>query len=152
MTGKSTGWTYGGLTAATGREYATVSAGAQRTARLIEPATSYNVFRLQRDILDGSSNIGGIVTGVFRERSDDAFTGGVDYFLRWDQNRTSWNGHWVATRAPGPGGVKTGGGGVTNFNFSRKHWTAIRPRTRILYPLARPYSGPRQYGMTGSPS
>ena len=26
------------------------------------------------------------------------------------------------THAPGPGGVKTSGGGVTNFNVSRKHF------------------------------
>lgn len=94
-----------------------------RGQRLIEPATSYNVFRLQRDVLSGSSNVGAIVTGVVREKSDDAFTGGIDYNLRWDENRTVFNGHWVATRAPGPGGVQTGGGGVTNFSVNRKRWS-----------------------------
>jgi hypothetical protein len=122
VTGKSSGWTYGGLSAATGREYAIVDASGRRGQRLIEPATSYNVFRLQRDVLGGSSNVGGIVTGVVREKSDDAFTGGFDYNLRWDENRASFNGHWVATRAPGRDGVQTGGGGVTNFNFNRKYW------------------------------
>lgn len=122
VTGKSSGWTYGGLSAATSREHATVEAALQRTERLVEPATSYNVIRLQRDIFSGSSNVGALATGVFREGSDDAFTGGVDYNLRWDQNRTGWNGHWVMTRAPGSGGLKTGGGGVTNFNLTRKYW------------------------------
>jgi hypothetical protein len=134
VTGKSSGWTYGLLTATTGREHATVEAdlgptsdgleqGGLRQARLIEPLTSYNVMRLQRDVLGGSSNIGAIVTGVFRERSEDAFTGGFDYNLRWDQNRTNWNGHWAATHAPGPGGVRTSGGGVTNLVISQKHWS-----------------------------
>lgn len=128
LTGKSGKWTYGALTAVTGREYADVetpiagSAGVQaRAERLIEPATSYNVVRAQRDVR-GGSNVGVIATGVLRERSQDAVTGGFDYNIRWDQNRTRFDGHWVATRAPGAGGVKTSGGGVTNFNVSRKHW------------------------------
>ena len=33
-----------------------------------------------------------------------------------------WDGHWVVTHAPGAGGVKTSGGGVTNFNVSRKNF------------------------------
>ena len=127
VTGKKSNWTYGALTAATGREYADVDtpivdgSGYTRHERLIEPATSYNVMRVQRD-LRGSSNIGGLITGVFRERADDAFTGGFDHNIRWDQNRARWDGHWVFTHAPGVGGVKTSGGGVTNFNVSRKNF------------------------------
>ena len=55
------------LTAVTGREYADIDTpvvdgtGVTRQERLIEPATSYNVLRLQRDL--GSSNIGALVTG-----------------------------------------------------------------------------------------
>jgi hypothetical protein len=126
ITGKRSKWTYGLLTAATGREYADVDtpivdgSGITRTEVLIEPATSYNVVRVQRDI--GASNVGALMTGVFRERADDAFTGGFDHNLRWDQNRARWDGHWVFTHAPGTGGMKTSGGGVTNFNFSRKHF------------------------------
>jgi hypothetical protein len=123
VTGKNSAWTYGGLSAATGREYALVEKdSSERYEHFAEPLTSYNVVRLQRDILGGSSNVGVLATGVIREESDDAFTGGIDYNLRWDQNRAVFNGHWVATRAPGDDGVRTGGGGITNFNFTRKHW------------------------------
>lgn len=123
ITGKNGAWTYGTLTAATGREYATVEKGTlERYEHFAEPLTSYNVARLQRDIFGGSSQVGAIVTGVSREKSDDAYTGGVDYNLRWDQNRAVFNGHWAATRAPGDDGVRTGGGGIANFNFTRKHW------------------------------
>jgi len=130
LTGKGGGWTYGAMTALTAREYATIespvvaadgSTSYVRGERLIEPATSYNVARIQRDVMNGSSNIGGIVTGVLREQMDDAFTGGFDYNLRWNRNRTTFNGHWVVTRAPGLGGLKTSGGGLTNFNYSSKH-------------------------------
>jgi hypothetical protein len=126
LTGKSSQWTYGALTAVTGREYADIDTpvvdgtGFTRQERLIEPATSYNVIRLQRDI--GSSNVGALVTGVVREKAQDAFTGGFDYNLRWDNNRTRLDGHWVITHAPGTGGIKTSGGGVANFNFTRKHF------------------------------
>ena len=122
VTGKSGNWTYGGLTALTSRETGVIETTAVRHDFLLEPTTSYNVTRVQRDVRDGSSTVGAIATGVFRDRADDAFTGGFDYNLRWDNNRTQWNGHWVATRAPGTGGVRTSGGGVTNVNISRKHW------------------------------
>jgi hypothetical protein len=126
LTGKSAGWTYGIMTAETSREYADVLAVASsggissRESTLIEPATSYNVFRIQRD-LHGSSNIGAIATGVIREQVDDAYTGGFDYNLRWSRNRNYLNGHWVATHAPGDGGIKNGFGGIANAGFSRKH-------------------------------
>jgi hypothetical protein len=132
VTGKTGGWTYGALTALTAREYAEVGVGPfdpgaedLRFDRLIEPATSYSVARVQRDVLNGSSNIGGMITGVFRERMDEAFTGGLDYNLRWDQNRTTFDGHWVFTHAPGSGGLKTSGGGITNFKVSRKHFNVF---------------------------
>jgi hypothetical protein len=125
ITGKTGRWTYGTLTALTAREHAqVVAAGSAAAERLVEPYTSYNVGRIQRDVLGGSSNIGALVTGVFRAQSDDAFTGGMDYNLRWDQNRLVWNGHWVATRAPGAGGLRTSGGGVTNLSYARKYWDA----------------------------
>lgn len=129
VTGKASGWTYGGLTALTDREYATVDAttldGAGReqtvrTERLIEPYTSFNVGRVQRDVF-GGSNVGAIATAVVREKDLDAYTGGVDYTLRWNKNKYSWNGHWVGTRAPIENVVKTGFGGVTNFNYQSKH-------------------------------
>src|SRR5206468_1084515 len=130
LTGKSSGWTYGGLTALTSREYATVDVATQapdgselvtREERLIEPMTSYSVGRVQRDILHGSSNVGAIATAVVRERDADAFTGGGDYNIRWSSNRYVWNGHWLGTHAPIEGTVKNGFGGVTNFFYNGKH-------------------------------
>ena len=129
VTGKGSGWTYGALSAVTAREYADVersitradgTLGTTRQERLIEPATSYNVARVQRDVR-GASTLGVMGTAVIREQSDDAFTGGVDYNIRWDRNRTGINGHWVVTHAPGAGGMTSSGGGFTNFGFGRKH-------------------------------
>ncbi len=130
ITGKQAGWTYGGLTALTSPEYATVettaiaSDGTSVTStfeRLIEPRTSYNVGRLQRDIAS-TSNVGVIGTAVVREDDMNAFVGGVDGNFRWDQNRYSWNTHWVGTRAPVDGVERSGIGGATNFNFTSRNF------------------------------
>lgn len=95
VTGKASGWTYGGLTALTAAEYATVemrqvdAAGNERfsrTDRLIEPRAVYSVGRLQRDLGGGVSTIGAIGTAVVRDQDADAFTGGIDYNFRWNRD------------------------------------------------------------------
>lgn len=122
VTGKANGWTYGGLTALTDREYALVeSADGRRFERLIEPYTSYNVARVQKDIRNGSSTVGGLLTGVMREGDHDAYTGSMDYSLRWGSNKYTWNGQWSTTRSAIDGTPKAGFGGVTNFNYLSKH-------------------------------
>jgi hypothetical protein len=130
LTGKASTWTYGGLTALTSREYATVDVTTQapdgsdvvtREEHVIEPMTGYSVGRVQRDILRGSSTVGAIATAVVRERDADAFTGGGDYNIRWSSNRYVWNGHWLGTHAPISGTVKNGFGGVTNFSYNGKY-------------------------------
>lgn len=129
LTGKAAGWTWGGLGAVTAPEYASVEVttiderGDEQVVhnrrRLIEPATIYNVGRLQRDIR--GSNIGVIGTSVVRDRDFDAFTGGPDYNLRWGQNRFNLNGHWLATHAAIDGVMRTGFGGLTNFSYDTKY-------------------------------
>ena len=121
VTGKSGGWTYGGLSAITSPEFATVEAGGSQVDRLIEPLTSYSVGRIQRDV-GSSSNIGGLVTVVNREQVEDAVTAGIDHSLRWSDSRWRWNGSYAATRAPGKGGVRTGLGGVSNLSYSGKYF------------------------------
>ncbi|MEP6782996.1 MAG: DUF5916 domain-containing protein, partial [Acidobacteriota bacterium] len=122
VTGKASGWTYGGLTALTDSEYARVrTADGHETDRLIEPMTSYNVGRIQKDLFRGSSTIGGLGTAVLRDGDLDAYTGSVDYSLRWSQNKYTWNGQWSGTRTGFDGVLKNGFGGVTNFNYSSKH-------------------------------
>ena len=122
ITGKAGGWTYGGLTALTDREYAVVeTAAGARGERLIEPYTSYNVARVQKDIRGGSSNIGGHATAVMRENDFDAYTGSFDYSLRWGSNKYSWTGQWSGTRSAIDGVMETGFGGLTNFNYNSKH-------------------------------
>jgi hypothetical protein len=131
VTGKASGWTYGGITALTAAEYAVVdvsepnAAGqtiVSRAERLVEPQSSYSVGRVQRDFRRGSSNIGGIATAVVRQGDTNAYTGGFDYTLRWDANRGSWTGIWTGSRAAAFGKeLRTGFAGLSNFNYARKH-------------------------------
>ena len=122
LTGKQAGWTYGALTSVTADEEVEVlTADGVPAERRAEPTTSYNVVRLQRDVRQGTSNVGMIATGVVRKSDFDAFAAGGDFNMRWDRNRVNWNGHWAATRAPVSGVMSSGFGGVANFNFDRKH-------------------------------
>ena len=122
VTGKSNGWTYGGLTALTDREYALVeTVDGDRAERLIEPYSSYNVARVQKD-LRGGSTLGLHSTAVMREKDFDAYTGSMDYTLRWKQNKYNWNGQWSGTRSAINSEMKNGFGGVTNLNYSSKHF------------------------------
>ena len=131
VTGKASGWTFGGLTALTAREFGTVektttdASGEEiisTSRRMIEPRTMYGVGRVQRDILKGSSNVGAIATAVVREKDLDAFTAGGDFNIRWNRNLFIWNGHWVATHAPIDGVHETDIGGVTNIDYVGKNW------------------------------
>ncbi len=122
LTGKQSGLTYGALSAVTSAEEVEVdTVNLLRARRPAEPTTSYNVVRLQRDVRRGTSNVGVIATSVLRQNDFDAFAGGGDFNIRWDRNRVNWNGHWVGTQAPVDEAMKSGFGGVSNFNFDRKH-------------------------------
>jgi hypothetical protein len=130
VTGKINGWSYGAISALTGAEHATVTVAgvdaaglpaAERAERLVEPQTGYIVGRLLRDFRSGSSNVGAMVTAVNRAGDLDATTGGVDFTLRWDQNRGVWTGIAAGTHAPISGRLRTGGSVLSNFTYSRKH-------------------------------
>jgi hypothetical protein len=87
------GLSIGVLESITQREMATIDFNGQKRKELVEPLTSYGVARLQKDFKGGNTIIGGIFTGVNREKglSDilhrNAYSGGVD-FVRFWKNRT----------------------------------------------------------------
>jgi hypothetical protein len=129
LSGKTNGWTYGGLGAVTAREYgeveitATDANGSEvvtRETRLIEPAAMYAVGRVQRDILKGTSTVGAMATSVVREKDLDAFSGGGDLNLRWHKNLYNWSTGMFAARAPIDGVPKTDVAAVSNFSYIGK--------------------------------
>jgi hypothetical protein len=129
LSGKANGWTYGGLTAVTAREYGVIDTtttdanGADVVSsdtRLIEPATMFGVGRVQRDILKGTSTVAAMATSVVREKELDAFTGGGDLNLRWHNNLYVWSTGMFAARAPIDGVEKTDVAAVSNFAYIGK--------------------------------
>jgi hypothetical protein len=106
-------WSRGFLTAVTSTDDA---------AARPEPATSYSVGRIQRTIFSGSSNVGFLGTAVMRSGGADAFAGGVDYNLRWMDNKLFWGGNWAATRTQTSGTMRTGAGGSTTAGYHGKHF------------------------------
>jgi hypothetical protein len=91
------GWSVGLLEAVTGRETARyVDAAGSRGEAVLEPATSYLVGRLRRDLRGGGTRFGLIATSVNRDLSDpvladrlraEAYSAGVDLNHEW-ANRT----------------------------------------------------------------
>ena len=130
LTGRKGQWTYGGLTALTSAEFATVNATSTgsggeattaRVRRLIEPRSLYAVGRVQRDLQAGASTIGLLGTNVTRDGVADSTTGGGDASVRWGRNHYLWNTHWVGTRTPVAGVVRSGVGGASNVSYDGKY-------------------------------
>lgn len=88
------GWSIGILESITQREMATIDNNGQRRKELVEPLTNYFVGRLQKDIKAGNTIVGGIITGVNREKGlndllhRNAYSGGLDFLHYW--NKRTW--------------------------------------------------------------
>jgi hypothetical protein len=89
------GWSIGVLESITQREKALIDHEGTRRKALVEPLTSYFVGRLQKDIDEGNTIVGGIFTAVNREDGLEnmlhrsAYSGGVDFQHFW--NNRAWN-------------------------------------------------------------
>lgn len=106
LTGKVRGWNLGVLGAATKREYARFSSGAEPAGRLeIEPLSGYGVLRAQRELNGGRQGFGILATRVQRSFADDALrtqlagaatTLGADGWTFLDAERSWALTGWVA--------------------------------------------------------
>lgn len=101
------GWSIGILESVTQREMATIDHNGSRRKELVEPLTNYFVGRLQKDIQSGNTIIGGIITGVNREKGLDhllhknAFTGGLDFLHYWKKRTWYIRGNIVFSNVQG---------------------------------------------------
>lgn len=144
LTGKTSKWNYGALTAVTSREDGSVDVESEtpsgsltrRERKLIEPRSMYTVARASRSVLGDTSSVGLIATNVTRELDADASLAGVDATLRRDRNRFLVRGHAVGTRAPFDGVAHTGFGALVNSEYTTKyynvngHWDRFSPGFR----------------------
>jgi hypothetical protein len=97
LTGKVAGWSTGSLAALTGREEARyLDASNAEKFSPVEPRSGYFVSRARRELRNGQSLVGGMVSLVHRDLADsiltanfrsDAATAGVDFLHQW-RNRT----------------------------------------------------------------
>ncbi|MCA9690970.1 MAG: DUF5916 domain-containing protein [Nannocystaceae bacterium] len=77
-------WSVGALTATTGPTFGVERYASGREYKIpVDPLAQYSVLRVRKEF-DSQTYVGGIVTAVNRADGDpDAFTGGVDYRLRF---------------------------------------------------------------------
>jgi hypothetical protein len=101
------GWSIGILESITEREMATIDHNGERRKELVEPLTNYFVGRLQKDIESGNTIIGGIVTGVNRERGlndmlhRNAYSGGLDFLHYWKRRTWYIRGNVIVSHVQG---------------------------------------------------
>lgn len=87
------GWSIGLLESVTEEERATIDLEGNRREVVVEPRTNFLVGRLQKDIDEGNTVIGGVFTAVNRDDElqdilhKNAYSGGVDFQHFW-KNRT----------------------------------------------------------------
>jgi hypothetical protein len=90
----ASGWSVGILEAVTAKEYEAVDLSGQRWKEPIEPAANYAVARLRKDLNEGRTTFGAIVTNTYRDVSHAnfsklhraAWSGGLDFSHRWRNN------------------------------------------------------------------
>jgi len=94
LSGKtSKGWSVGILESITNVEYINIESNGYRHNEMAEPLTNYFNTRLQKDIDEGNTQIGGMVTATNRFNQDstvaflpsEAYTGGLDFANYWKE-------------------------------------------------------------------
>jgi hypothetical protein len=118
ITGRTqSGYTVGMLDAVTNRERARflTAPGAPEATQIVEPLTNYFVGRVKKDLGNGATTIGGILTSTYRQTRDSlvrdqlrghAEAGGVDWKHTWHQREYSWMGSALVSSVAGsPGAI-----------------------------------------------
>lgn len=101
------GLSIGILESVTQREKATIDLNGDRREELVEPLTNFFVGRVQKDINEGQTVIGGLLTAVNREDGLDdmlhrsAYTGGLDFQHFWKDRTWDVQAKWIFSRVEG---------------------------------------------------
>ncbi|MFO8173539.1 MAG: DUF5916 domain-containing protein [Longimicrobiales bacterium] len=113
MTGRTSGGLSIGALAAVTREEVGRAFYEDRGVReqfTVEPRGRFGVLRLQQDFRDGASQVGGIVTGMYRGLPGDgtfdfltaeAFSGGVDFEHTWNNREWAFHGFLAGSHVRG---------------------------------------------------
>ncbi len=100
------GLSIGLLESVTEREMATIDNNGQKRKELVEPLTNFVVTRLQKDLNGANTIIGGIFTGVNREKGLDhihrsAYSGGLDFQHYWKNRQWYIRGNFIISNVNG---------------------------------------------------
>lgn len=104
------GWTMGLLDAVTSAEYArTLSPSGQPGRTQVEPLSNYFVGRVARDLRNGATTVGGLLTMVNRRSApgledmltSSAYVGGVDLSHSWAGRTWGLDGYLAGSRVAG---------------------------------------------------
>ncbi|MCW5516279.1 carbohydrate binding family 9 domain-containing protein [Muriicola sp. Z0-33] len=103
------GWSIGVLESITAKRHATIDSNGDRRREVVEPLTNYMVGRLQKDMNDGDTYIGGMFTATNREDLTDeldflhksAYTGGFDFKHQWNDRDWYIGGNLVWSHVKG---------------------------------------------------
>ena len=118
LSGKAGGWSIGFMDAVTAQEDGRyletyVDADGDTLTRIesspVEPRTNYMVGRVRRDLRDGATVVGGMVTATHRAMSDAfdpllhpaAYFGGIDFEHSWNDEAWTLSGYASASRVEG---------------------------------------------------
>ena len=117
LSGKARGWSLAVLDAVTGREHASyVTENGDRGRANVAPRANYFVGRARRELNEGTSVIGGMLTAVHRDLGDSAlaarvrsraFSGGADFTHDWDERKWSLSGFAAGSYISGSNTVVT---------------------------------------------
>ncbi|MBF8249187.1 MAG: hypothetical protein HW374_1987, partial [Bacteroidetes bacterium] len=126
---KVSGKTAGGLSigvleAMTKEEVATlVDSNGVKTDVIAEPFSNYSLFRVKQDVF-ANSNVGTILTSVNKKGRLPAFTGGLDWNLKFFDNEYRADGFWAGSHTTNSSGQRiSGGAGRATFaKAAGKHW------------------------------
>jgi hypothetical protein len=105
------GWSIGALDAVTDEETANVVAGdGERMTDVVEPRASYSVLRILKDIREGATRFGAVVTGTHRQIDgtgledllrSSAYSGGLDLTHRFADDSWRVSGKLLGSRIEG---------------------------------------------------
>ena len=101
------GWSVGILESVTQEEKAVIDLNGDRREEVVEPLANYFVGRLQKDINEGQTVIGGIFTAVNRgDGLEDilhksAYTGGFDFQHYWKNRTWTFRAKGIFSRVEG---------------------------------------------------
>ncbi len=125
ITGKTnSGLSVGIMQALTQEESATlIDTFGNTTEQIVEPFAHYGILRMKQDVLE-NSNVGFILTSVEKEQRYPAFTGGLDWNLKFDNSTYQLDGFLSLTHTTNRDLDRVTGsaGRITYSKIGGEHW------------------------------